>query len=57
MSTFFTSFNKRPRNNTITDFKEDEAIQKIITFMLENNLSFNVITSDSFLNLLSYYNQ
>jgi hypothetical protein len=48
---------KRIRNNTITEFDENEAYTKILTFIIENNLSFNILESESFKDLLNYYNK
>jgi len=36
---------KRIRNNTITEFDDNEAYTKILTFIIENNLSFNILNS------------
>jgi hypothetical protein len=48
---------KRTRNNTITEFDENQAYTKILTFIIENNLSFNILNSEYFKDLLSYYNK
>ncbi|KAI8622836.1 hypothetical protein F5Y19DRAFT_468980 [Xylariaceae sp. FL1651] len=45
------------RNNTIDDFNEDEAYNKILKFIIDNNISFNILDSDSFKDLLNYYNR
>jgi hypothetical protein len=58
---FFTNPNidsrKRARNNTLTDFNDNEAYNKILNFIIENNLSFNILESATFKDLLSYYNR
>ncbi|KAK0625919.1 hypothetical protein B0T14DRAFT_508771, partial [Immersiella caudata] len=48
---------KRSRNNTITDFNDHKAYDKILNFIIENNLSFNILESSTFKELLSYYNR
>lgn len=59
-SIFDLQTRKRPRNNTIIDnkltFEEDEAYSRILNFLVDNNISFNVIGSKSFIDLLKYYN-
>ena len=50
-------FRKRLQANTIVKFNEDEAYHKILNFIIENNLSFNILNSESFKDLLSYYNK
>ena len=52
-----TDSRKRARNNTLTDFNDDEAYNKILNFIIENNLSFNILNSSTFKDLLSYYNR
>ena len=52
-----TESRKRIRQNTITEFDENEAYTKILTFLIDNNLSFNILNSDSFKDLLNYYNK
>ena len=52
-----TNIRKRARNNTITDFNEEIAYIKILSFLIENDLSFNVLQLTSFKDLLSYYNR
>ncbi|RKF84124.1 hypothetical protein GcM1_144006 [Golovinomyces cichoracearum] len=54
-STFFNSI-KRARSSTLTDFTKEEAYNKIITFLIHNNLSFNILNSSFFKDLLCYYN-
>src|SRR5216683_7319813 len=48
---------KRARTNTINEFSEDEALFKILNFIIDNNLSFNILNKDSFKELLNYYNK
>ena len=50
---------KRIRTNTILEdeFNEDESYNKIIQFIIENNLSLNILNSPSFTNLLTYFNR
>jgi len=50
-------FRKRLQTNTMVEFNEDEAYHKIPTFIIKNNLSFNILNSESFKDLLSYYNK
>jgi len=52
-----TDSRKRARNDTITDFNDNEAYNKILNFLIENNLSFNILESSTFKDLLSYYNR
>ena len=52
-----TESRKRIRQNTITEFDENEAYTKILTFIVDNNLSFNILNSNSFKDLLNYYNK
>jgi len=56
---------KRQRTSTIittsntefnTEFNEEEAYNKILDFIITNNLSFNILNSELFSNLLTYYN-
>ena len=56
-STTTDFFRKRLRTNTMIEFNEDEAYHKILTFIIENNLSFNILKSESFKDLLNYYNK
>ncbi len=48
---------KRNRTNSEMDFQEDEAYKKILNFIIDNNLSFNILNSESFKDLLNYYNK
>jgi len=56
---------KRQRTSTIitnntefnNEFNEEEAYDKILDFIISNNLSFNILNSESFNNLLTYYNR
>ena len=48
---------KRLRTATITDFDQNEAYNRILNFIVSNNLSFNILDSNSFKDLLSYYNR
>ena len=48
---------KRLRTATITDFDQNEAYNKILNFIVSNNLSFNILESDLFKDLLNYYNK
>jgi hypothetical protein len=48
---------KRIRQNTITEFNENDAYTKILTFIVENNLLFNILNTELFKDLLSYYNK
>jgi hypothetical protein len=50
---------KRTRADTtlVEDFNEEDAYSKILTFIIENNLSFNILNSNSFRDLLNYYNR
>src|SRR6266566_4468106 len=48
---------KRNRTNTLIDFNESEAYNKILNFIIQNNLSFNILNSNSFKDLLNYYNR
>jgi hypothetical protein len=52
-----TDSRKRIRADTIIDFNEENAYIKILNFIVENNLSFNILNSDSFKDLLNYYNK
>src|SRR6187399_3574182 len=52
-----TDSRKRARNNTLTDFNDNKAYNKILNFIIENNLSFNILNSSTFKDLLSYYNR
>ena len=54
---FNTKSRKRTRTNTIIEFNEDEAYHKLLKFIIDNNLSFNILNSDSFKDLLNYYNK
>jgi hypothetical protein len=44
-------------NSTNTEFNEEEAYNKILNFIISNNLSFNILNSESFTSLLNYYNR
>ncbi|KAH8878501.1 hypothetical protein GQ53DRAFT_123307, partial [Thozetella sp. PMI_491] len=48
---------KRIRSNTIQEFNKDKALYKVLNFIVENNLSFNILNSASFHDLLNYYNK
>ncbi|KAK1762479.1 hypothetical protein QBC33DRAFT_601630, partial [Phialemonium atrogriseum] len=48
---------KRIRQNTITKFDENKAYTKVLSFIIDNNLSFNILNSESFKDLLNYYNK
>ena len=51
---------KRLRTSTISDFtsfNKDKALFKILNFIVDNNLSFNILNSDFFKDLLNYYNK
>ena len=48
---------KRLRNIAFSDFNKDIAYAKILDFFINNNITFNVIESDSFKELLNYYNR
>ena len=50
---------KRTRTNTIIEdhFNEDEACNKILSFIIANDLLFNILSSPSFKGLLSYFNK
>ncbi|RKF84207.1 hypothetical protein GcM1_138001 [Golovinomyces cichoracearum] len=50
-STFFNSI-KRARSSTLTDFTKEEAYNKIITYLIDDNLSFNILNSSPFKDLL-----
>jgi hypothetical protein len=40
---------KQPRNYTITDINHEDIINnKILSFIINNNLSFNILNSESF---------
>ena len=56
---FFNQLESRKRNRTDTliDFNESEAYNKILNFIIQNNLSFNILNSNSFKDLLNYYNR
>lgn len=54
---FNTESRKRTRTNTIIEFNEDEAYHKLLKFIIDNNLSFNILNSNSFKDLLNYYNK
>jgi len=48
---------KRSRSNIITDFNEEEGLLKVLTFIIENNISFNTLNSNLFQDLIKYYNK
>ena len=48
---------KRSRNNTITDFNKEEGLLKVLTFIIQNNILFNALNSNSFQDLIKYYNK
>jgi len=48
---------KRTRSNTVTDFEEEEGLLKVLTFVIDNNISFNALNSESFQDLIQYYNR
>ena len=54
---FWLNLAKRSRSNTITDFNEEEGLLKVLTFIIKNNISFNALNSDSFQDLIKYYNK
>ncbi len=54
---FNTESRKRTRTNTIIEFNEDEVYHKLLKFIIDNNLSFNIFNSDLFKDLLNYYNK
>jgi hypothetical protein len=58
MSLFILPLRKRNRTNTnLNDvFNETEAYNKILNFIINNNLSFNIVDFNSFKSLLSYFN-
>src|SRR6266566_4463937 len=58
-NTLFKQFESRNRNRTniLIDFNESEAYNKILNFIIQNNLSFNILNSNSFKDLLNYYNR
>ena len=39
------------------EFNDSEAYNKILNFIIENNLSFNTLESATFKDLLNYYNR
>ncbi len=39
------------------EFNDNEAYNKILNFIIENNLSFNILESATFKDLLNYYNR
>jgi beta-N-acetylglucosaminidase len=49
---YLTFSNKRQR--TSYEYSNDEVFNKIISFLLQNNLAFRVVTSESFKDLLYY---
>ena len=54
------SFSNRPKNSMNSnnlEFKEDLGYTKILNFFLENNISYNIINSNTFKDLLNYYNK
>ena len=58
-NTLFKQLESRNRNrtNTLINFNESEAYNKILNFIIQNNLSFNILNSNSFKDLLNYYNR
>ncbi|KAH6869903.1 hypothetical protein B0T10DRAFT_553575 [Thelonectria olida] len=50
----YKQIKKKPNLN---EFNEEEALKKILNFLIENNLSFNILNSSSFQELLNYYNK
>jgi len=58
---FFTNLNtdsrKRARNDILIEFNDNEAYNKILNFIIENNLSFNTFELVTFKDLLNYYNR
>ena len=52
---FNLNIKKKPKYKS--SFKEEDALNKILYFLIENNLSFNALSSQSFQSLLSYYNK
>jgi hypothetical protein len=56
LGVFNLNNNNRISNSNIT-FKEEEALNKILLFIIENNLSFRLLDSISFKDLLSYFNK
>lgn len=49
--------NKRVKSSSLLNFNKEKALNKILIFQIENNISFNAIASNSFNELLSYYNK
>ncbi len=47
---------KRIENDIIIDFNKNDAYNKILNFIIENNLSFNIFELTTFKDLLNYYN-
>jgi hypothetical protein len=53
---FNTQTRKRARNTTITDITiEDIIYNKILNFIISNNLSFNILDSESFQDLIGFF--
>ncbi len=55
LNLFFNLSNrKRARNNIIENFNENKDYNKILNFIIENNIFFNVLNSNLFKELLNY---
>jgi hypothetical protein len=47
---------KQPRNYTITNINHKDIINnKILSFIIDNNLSFNILNSESFQDLIRFF--
>ncbi|KAK1825660.1 hypothetical protein QBC39DRAFT_270633, partial [Podospora conica] len=46
---------KRIRTNTISDFNKEVVLLKVLTFTVDNNISFRALDLESFQDLIRYF--